>query len=387
MKFMIELRFLISFLLCTVAAPALASPASPRPPMVVAYIFPRDTLLQPGQIDARSLTRINYAFANIAGGRMITGYRFDAENFAFLNGLKKDNPSLKVLVSVGGWLWSTNFSDTALTQPSRRIFVQSVIDFLDRYQLDGLDIDWEYPGMPGAGHPFRPEDKRNFTRLLKDLHTEFKRHDRKSPNRLFLTFAAGTSQEYIAHTELGKLQKYADTVNLMAYDYYMPAINSLTGHHAPLYTNPMDPAHISADASVRSFEKAGVPAAKILLGVPFYGRAWAHVPELNHGLFQTGQPAPQSIAPYSLLDGTIAKSGFTRYWDPVSSVPYLYDPAMQTFISYEDTESLALKGQYVLDHRLGGVMFWDYENDPSGQLLAAVNHALYHIPVTHREAQ
>jgi chitinase len=355
--------------------------------MVVAYIFPRDTLLQPGQIDARSLTRINYAFANIVGGRMVTGYRFDAENFAFLNGLKKDNPSLTVLVSVGGWLWSTNFSDAALTQPSRRIFVQSVMDFLDRYQLDGLDIDWEYPGMPGAGHLFRPEDKRNFTRLLKDLHTEFKRHDRKSPNRLFITFAAGASQEYIAHTELGKLQKYVDTVNLMAYDYYVPTMSSLTGHHAPLYTNPTDPARISADASVQSFEKAGVPAPKILLGVPFYGHAWAHVPELNHGLFQPGQPAPQGYAPYSLLDCAIAKSGFTRYWDPVSSVPYLYDPAKQTFVSYEDSESLALKGEYVLDHRLGGIMFWDYESDPSGRLLAAVNHALHHMPATHQEAQ
>ena len=109
--------------------------------MVVAYIFPRDTLLQPGQIDARSLTRINYAFANIAGGRMVTGYRFDVENFAYLNGLKKDNPSLTVLVSVGMWLWSTNFSDAALTLPRRRILVQSVMDFLDQYRLDGLDID------------------------------------------------------------------------------------------------------------------------------------------------------------------------------------------------------------------------------------------------------
>ena len=356
--------------------------------MAVAYVFPRDTLLQPGQIDARSLTRINYAFANIAGGRIVTGYRFDAENFAYLNGLKEDNPSLTVLVSVGGWLRSTNFSDAALTRPSRRNFVQSVMDFLDRYQLDDLDIDWEYPGMPGAGHPFRPEDKRNFTRLLKDLHTEFKRRARKTRHRLFLTFAAGASQEYISPTEPSKLRKHVDTVNLMAYDYYVPTMRPLTGHNARLYTNATDPAHISADASAQSFEKAGVPVAKILRGVvPFYGHAWAHVLALNYVLFQSSQPAPQGYAPYSVLAGAIGESGFTLYWDPVSSVAYLYDPAKQTFISYEDTESLALKGEYVLDHRLGGIMFRDYKSDPSGQLLSAVNHALHPIPATHKEAQ
>ncbi len=384
---MTQPRFSILSLLLLIAAPALAG-SSPLPSrMVVAYVFPRDTLLQPGQIDARSLTRINYAFANIVDGRMVTGYRFDAENFAYLNGLKRDNPSLTVLVSVGGWLWSTNFSDIALTRQSRRIFIQSVIDFLDRYELDGLDVDWEYPGMPGAGHPFRPEDTRNFTNLIKNLHSEFKRHATKTYHRLFLTFAAGASQEYIAHTELGKLQMYVDTVNLMAYDYYEPTSSRITGHHAPLYTNPLDPAHISADASVQSFEKAGVPAAKILLGVPFYGHAWAHVPELNHGLFQPGQPAPQGYASYAVLTGAIGSSGFTRYWDSISSVPYLYDPAKQTFISYEDTESLALMGEYVLDHRLGGIMFWDYKSDPSGQLLSVVNHALHPIPATHKEAQ
>ncbi len=184
----------------------LASPPRHRPPLVVAYVFVRDTLLQPEQIDARSLTRINYAFANIVDGRMVTGYSFDAENFACLNGLKKDNPSLTVLVSVGGWLWSTNFSDVALTHRSRGIFIQSVMDFLDRYQLDGLDVDWEYPGMPGAGHLFRPEDKRNFTLLLKDLQTEFKRHAGKAGHRLFSALTAGASQEYIAHTELDRLR-------------------------------------------------------------------------------------------------------------------------------------------------------------------------------------
>jgi len=355
--------------------------------MVVAYIFPRDTLLQPGQIDARVLTRINYAFTNIAGGRMVAGYRFDSENFAYLNGLKKDNTSLTVLVSVGGWLWSTNFSDVALTPHSRRVFIQSVMDFLDRYRLDGLDIDWEYPGMPGAGHPFRPEDKRNFTALLKNLHSEFKRHAKKTHLRLFLTFAAGASEEYIAHAELGKLQKYVDTVNLMAYDYYEPTSSRITGHHAPLFTNPADPAHISADASVQNFEEAGVPASKILLGVPFYGHTWGHVPESNHGLYQPGQPAPQGYSSYAVLTSAIGSSGFTRYWDSISSVPYLYDPVNQTFVSYEDPESLALKSEYVLAHGLAGIMFWDYESDPSGQLLAAINQALHRTPATRKEAQ
>ena len=106
---MTGLRFSILSLLLAIAAPAVAWSSPLSPPMVVAYVFPRDTLFQPGQVDAHSLTRINYAFANIAGGRMVAGYRFDTENFAYLNGLKKDNPSLTVLVSVGGWLWSTNF--------------------------------------------------------------------------------------------------------------------------------------------------------------------------------------------------------------------------------------------------------------------------------------
>jgi chitinase len=137
--------------------------AEPNEPVVAGYVFSQDAALQPGQIDAQRLTRVNYAFANIKDGRMITGFAKDAENFALLTGLRKQNPALTVLVSVGGWLWSTDFSDVSLTPQSRRRFIQSVMEFLRRYDLDGLDIDWEYPGLAGAGHPFRREDGRNFT--------------------------------------------------------------------------------------------------------------------------------------------------------------------------------------------------------------------------------
>jgi chitinase len=353
-----------------------AASASPAAPMVVGYVFPQNSALQPGEIDALSLTRINYAFANIENGRIVTGFAEDAKNFSFLTALKRQNPSLTVLVSVGGWLWSTNFSDVSLTPQSRKLFIDSVVEFLTSYDLDGLDIDWEYPGMAGSGHLFRAEDKHNFTLLLKELRQRFDRETRKSHRKLYLTIAAGASDEYLDHTEMAQVQRYVDTVNLMAYDYYEPSSDGITGHHAPLFTNGADPKKISADASVLAFEQAGVPATKILLGLPFYGHMWGQVAENNHGLFQAGKPVPKGYAPYSLIMETMLNHGFTRYWDPIASVPYLYSQEKQIFVSYEDPKSLAAKCEYVLKHRLGGVMFWDYSGDPSGTLLRAINESL-----------
>jgi chitinase len=351
---------------------------------VVAYVFPQNNALQPGQVDARSLTRINYAFANIENGRIVTGFADDQQNFAFLNSLKQQNPSLTVLVSVGGWLWSTNFSDVSLTQQSRDVFIQSVMAFLKQYNLDGLDIDWEYPGMVGAGHPFRPEDKQNFTALVKELRARFNAETAKTHKRLYLTIAAGASDDFLAHTEMAKVQQFLDTVNLMAYDYYEPGSDAITGHHAPLFTNPADPKKISADASIEAFEKAGVPAAKILLGMPFYGHVWGQVANSNHGLYQAGKPIPHAYSSYGDIRESMLDHGYDRYWDSTASVPYLYNPEKQIFVSYEDPQSIATKCGYVLTHKLGGVMFWDYESDPSGTLLRAIDNAL--TPGTEKES-
>jgi chitinase len=152
--------FVATFILLAGDLSRCEAAASPQP-MIVGYVFPQETILQPGQMDPHSMTRINYAFANIADGRMVTGFSHDAENFATLNALKHDNPSLTVLVSVGRWLWSTNFSDVCLTHESRRKFNQSVMEFLSLYKLDGLDIDWEYPGLVGSGTPSAAKTSRS----------------------------------------------------------------------------------------------------------------------------------------------------------------------------------------------------------------------------------
>jgi len=344
--------------------------------MIAGYVFSRETAFLPGQINPHKLTRINFAFAGIQGGRVVVSSPVDAQNLAAVANLRRENPSLSVLLSVGGWLGSAGFSDVSLTAESRRVFIDSAMDVIHRYDLDGLDVDWEYPGMAGAGHPFRAEDKQNFTLLMKELRERFDKDTAITGRRLFLTIAAGAFDEFLEHTEMDKISRYLDTVNLMTYDLYEAGSDAITGNHAPLYADPADPKKSSADSTVQSFESAGVPAEKILLGVPFYGRMWGQVQDRSHGLFQPGKPIPHVDASYSLISTTMLEQGFTRYWDAAASVPYLYNAQKRVFVSYEDPESLAAKCSYVLSHKLGGIMFWEYFSDNTGQLLKTVNQSL-----------
>ena len=350
--------------------------AAPARPVVAGYVFPDGAALKPGEIDASKLTRINYAFANIKNGRMVLGYPQDAQNLAVLTALRRENSALTVLVSVGGWSWSAGFSDAALTAESREIFAESAVAFIERYNLDGLDVDWEFPGQAGAGHIYRREDKQNFTLLLEELRTQFDAETARTHRRLYLTIAAEASEEYLQHTEMAEVARTVDAVNLMAYDYYIPGADRITGNLAPLFVAPRDPKQESASRSVLAFEQAGVPAEKIVLGVPFYGRAWANVADANHGLFERGKPAPHADETYGTIAQTMLGHGFTRYWDAAASVPYLYSADQHIFVSYEDPQSLAAKCSYVLTHKLAGVVFWDDEDDFDGKLLGAIDEGL-----------
>jgi chitinase len=376
----ITLRIVSAVLLPCLAFAPLSFARVPHKKAIVAYVFVKDAVLGPNDVAAGSLTRVNYAFANIENGKIVEGFAHDRENFQVLHNLKQVNPKLEIVVSVGGWTWSGAFSDMVLTAASRKTFIDSAVQFVRDHQLDGLDVDWEYPGSIGNGNVFRPQDKRNYTLFLKELRSRFDIEGKRLGRHLVTSIAVGASAEFISNTEMSQVQRYLDSVNLMSYDYYESSTDATTGHHAPLYTNPADPKHVSADASVKLFEQAGVPAHKLILGVPFYGRAWADVGDTNHGLYQPGKNATV-WATYHDIAGTFLSTGFVRYWDSVASAPYLYNPATRMFVSYEDPESIAAKCQYVLKQDLSGIMFWDYLSDtPDRALLNSINRGLASEP-------
>jgi GH18 family chitinase len=367
------------YLLAVAAGGHALEPALPGGAAVIGYVFAQDKVIDPASIAADGLTHINYAFANIKDGLVVEGFAHDAENYKVLTGLRRKNADLKVLVSVGGWTWSGGFSDAALTPESRARFVASAVAFVKRHDLDGFDVDWEYPGLKGYGNTFRKEDKQNFTSLMTELRAALDKAGTAAGRRYVLSFAAGANvPEFLQTTEMDKVQAVVDFVNLMTYDFTDSEEDRLAFHHSNLYTHPADDKQLSCDRSVREYLAAGVPARKLVLGIPFYGKAWGGVGAENGGLLQAGGKATEKLETrYGTLAGMIGKDGWTRYWDRQAQAPYLYNAEKRLFITYDDPESVTVKTRYILEHGLGGAMFWQYYSDPSGALLGALNEGLH----------
>ena len=369
-------------LLLALLALLLAAPASPQPPAappspaIIGYVFPQERRLGPAEIDAAKLTHVNYAFANVRDGRVVDGFARDTENLRVLTGLRAAHPRLRILVSIGGWTWSKGFSDLALTPEGRRRFCDSALDYLRRHDLDGLDVDWEYPGLPGDGNPHRPEDAANFTLLMAELRAQLDRESGRTGRRYWLTLAAGAFPDFLAHTEMEKVQDVVDYVNLMTYDFLVPGAGPLAGHHANLLPHPSASQPLSARGAVEDFLAAGVPARKLVVGVPFYGRAWEVEGEYGP-LYQPGKP-PASFpgTSYGALRDLPGRDGWLRLWDDAAQAPWLWNPARRLFVSYEDPRSLRLKCRLVRERGLGGVMFWEYSADSEGELLGTLYEEL-----------
>lgn len=331
--------------------------------------------IQPDEIPAEKLTHINYAFANVADG-MVTHMEGRAEkdslNFLKLQELKQRNPDLKIMVSIGGWTHSKGFSDAVLTPESRKKLTASGIDFLLKYHLDGLDFDWEYPGYPGDNNPYRPEDKENFVAMLKSFREALDSVGNLNGKHYLSTIASGGFRGYLEANDLAEAQKYLDFINIMAYDFYTAGDDS-TGHHANLF--PSGAKGRSADTAVKEHIEFGVPAEKLVLGVPFYGRMWKGVVPKENGLFQPGNY--EMGLPYVQVLALSKNSAYQRHWDIKGHAPYLFSEKDSTWITYEDPESLRWKVSYIKEKGLAGAMFWELSEDNTGTLLDAMYHSFY----------
>ncbi len=360
-------------------------------------------------IPADLITHINYAFARPtyyassntaalvsmdAWADMQKPYPGDTNgqplkgSFNQLIQLKQRFPHIRTLIAAGGWTESDDFSDICASGNARTDFVNSCAAFITNYGFDGIDFDWEYPvegGEPGLTH--RPEDDDNYLLMVQDMRDRLDALEIANGKSYLLTIAASAGYNTLTNRfRLDAMSPYLDWINVMTYDFAGPW-DSQTGHHSPLYGNPSasDP-NLNTHTSVQTFLSNGVPAQKIVVGVPFYGRGFKNAATNDNGLFQThGGASDQGSWEAGMFDfkdleqGTrtnqyIDANGFTRHWDEVAVAPYLYNPTSLVFITYDDQQSIALKVEYVLTNDLGGVMFWSIDADTAKFLLGSAIH-------------
>jgi chitinase len=346
-------------------------------------------------LPAGQLTHIFYAFALIASDGSVTlgdpcidvgacerGAALPARpggNLGELKLLKARNPNLKLTISVGGWGGSSRFSDAALTDSARRRFSESAIDlFMRRWPglFDGIDIDWEFPVQGGMkGNVERPADKENFTLLLAELRRELDQQGQQDKRHYELTIAASARPSEIANLELGRIVPLLDFINVMTYDYHTGG--SIAHFNAPLYAATNDPTpELNVDSSIRAFQAGGAPPDKLLVGIPFFARAYGAVPNLNAGLFQPSAGPPKdwrgADGDWRQLASTRMRDhDYERHWESSARVPWLYDASSGTWITYDDPESVRAKVDYVRERRLGGIVIWELFGD-DGSLMRAI---------------
>ena len=304
--------------------------APPAGTVIVGYaVWWENTLPDPSL-----MTHLNYAFALIQNDFETLDIKSESR-LRLMVALKKQNPDLKVLLSIGGW-GAGNFSEMAADEKHRKAFCRNCLNAVTKFGLDGIDIDWEYPTSSSAGISSSSEDTKNFTLLMKDLRETL------GDNRL-LTMASASNAKYVNFKEA---VPYMNFVNIMTYDMGDPP-----KHNSPLYRSSM--ASESCDESVAKHFTAGVPYEKIVLGIPFYG----------HG---DGKAFDDYIDyKHIKIDG----SKYSIQWDATAMVPYVTDATGKMVLNYDDAKSVGLKAEYVQQKKLAGAMYWNIEADDAAHTL------------------
>ncbi len=365
-------RGLLALSLLLAIVPAWAQTPPTARPKVIGYVVDAPTL---PAIDASQLDVINFAFAKVDEQHAIylPGDTASA-SLATLARLKQDNPDLRIVLSVGGW-GAGNFSEAAATAEARVRFTASALQLVREHRLDGVDIDWEYPTLPGPGISHAPADRDNFSLMLESLRTGLDQLGREHGRHYLLTIAAADG-EAARGLDLPRIVRVLDWINLMTYDFH-GSLTATTGHHAGLHASASAAVDgRSTEGAVKEFLAAGVPAAKLNVGAAFYGRMFVGVDPRNDGLDQPYAKHAAFLAWRDIQRDYLGQPGYVRHWDGRAQAAWLWNAQTRTFISYEDPQAVLAKAHYVREHGLGGVMYWEHAQD-DGSLLRAVRQGLF----------
>jgi chitinase len=325
---------------------------------------------------------VNYAFLDLKEDGTVAFYDTYADplNLEAMKEYKMKYPAVKVLISVGGWTLSKYFSPVAADPAKRQRFAETAIQIIRKYNLDGIDIDWEYPGGGGKeGNYESPDDGKNFVLLLKTLREALDEAAKEDHKDYLLTAATPADPVKAGRIDWNEASEYLDSINIMTYDYH-GAWDTITGHQAPLYCNPNAPYtdenvkyHFCVNYTVQWYIQHVPDKTKITVGLPFYSRSFANVPPENDGLYQPFSGTPDGTwgpasETYGVMDyWDVAEknqsSDYDYHWDSIAQVAWLYSPSKKIFITFDDPKAIGIKVDYMLKNGLGGVMIWEITAD------------------------
>ncbi|AST79672.1 TPA: glycoside hydrolase family 18 protein [Citrobacter farmeri] len=368
-------------------------------------------------LDVRQITHLNYSFGLIYNAekdetnaalkdptrlhQIWLSPKVESD-LALLPVLRKQNPQLKVLFSVGGW-GARGFSGAAATPETRAVFIQSAMEIMRKYDLDGIDLDWEYPVNGAWGLvASQPDDRENFTLLLKELRQAVGSHK-------LVTIAVGANAESPkSWVDVKAIAPLLDYINLMTYDmaYGTQYFN------ANLYDSKDWPTvavadKYSVDGVVNNYLAAGLKPQQMNLGIGFYGRVpkrsvepgidWTK-PDAQKNPVTQPYFGEQEIALFKSLGVDLTKDTyvkyndivktflndpqkrFTEHWDAQAMVPWLSVQSAEGkplfALSYENPRSVAIKAEYIKKRGLAGAMFWEYGADNNNQLARQLAESL-----------
>lgn len=328
--------------------------------------------LKAKDIDAEKITHIHYAFAetNAQYVPFATNINEHKDNLEQLAALREQNPDLKLVLSIGGGGGDKYFSAIGMKEENLITFTEGCMDFLATYDFDGIDLDWEFPRTE--------DDKNGFTKMVLYLRDAMNELEKDTGRHYTLSVAGAADSGQLTGIPYDDVLPYLDYVFIMGYNLY-GTWSDKTNFNAPMYAPGEDKyTGYSLYSIVNTYVGEGVPANKLVLGLPMYGYVLPVKSADNHGLYQPFESVSYDTAYESyrnVFANYLGNDSYREFWDEDTQSPYLFGE--NTFIGYENEASVKAKASLVKEFKLAGVGFWEISQDTDDfRLLNAAYEAM-----------